>query len=189
MKRQIRHGVFETNSSSCHSLSIRNSQTNYDYDCLRKFHLADDNTIHAGFGEFGWGYDDYTDPYNKLEYALTMIVETECRNINNVEEFFESEGFTELNSLIKDRCNCDGITVTSEMDIRHYHPTKWDDKKGKYVEDYSITEFYVDHYGYIDHQSCEGYESLQDFLDDYGVSLEDFIFNDGVRLIIDNDNH
>ena len=46
----------------------------------------------------------------------------------------------------------------------------------------------IDSYcGYIDHQSC--YPSLKDFLDDWGISLERFIFDGDVELIIDNDNH
>ena len=189
MKTQIRHGVFETNSSSCHSLSIKKSRGDYKYDQLKRWVDEDDNTIHIGFGEFGWECKEYTDPFVKLEYALTMVVETECRDIKDVNEFFETDGFNEINDLIKRVCDCDGITLTSEMELRWYHPSYWDYDKKKEVTDSSITYWYINHDGYIDHQSCEGYKSLQDFLDYYGITLEEFIFDTGVELITDNDNH
>jgi len=56
---------------------------------------------------------------------------------------------------------------------------------------------YVDYFnGYIDHQSCEGFHSINDFLSGYRgayrhgtLSLEDFLLNRNILLIIDNDNH
>ena len=53
MKKQIRRGVFETNSSSMHSLSIHRMgiYTPIKYDDIQD----DDNMLHIEFGEFGWG--------------------------------------------------------------------------------------------------------------------------------------
>ena len=42
-----------------------------------------------------------------------------------------------------------------------------------------------DWYGYVDHQS---YMSIPEFLEEYNVSIEDFIFGK-YEMIIDNDNH
>ena len=162
MKRQIRRGVFETNSSSCHSLSIENIRNNCDYDQLKKYVNDYDNTIHVGFGEFGWEQECYIDAFTKLEYALTMIVQTECGNVKDVEDFYETDGFVELNELIKSRCHCDGITLTSKMELVEYHPNVWVEEKKRWLEDYDVTDFYINHEGYIDHQS-RYYKSLQDF--------------------------
>lgn len=66
----IRRNVFETNSSSSHSISIKSNSgeltPNYIY-------IDEDNIMHTEFGEFGWGYETYTDQSNKLSYVVTMM--------------------------------------------------------------------------------------------------------------------
>ena len=171
MKRTIRRGVFETNSSSTHSVTIREDIPS---PALK---VEDDNKVHAEFDEFGWEWEHYFTAKSKLSYALTMVVETECkrREDNTIPNFFETEGFKAINDLIKEKCKCDGVTVDSEIKVvRHMR------EDGEYT--------YIDHDGYIDHQSCEDYNSLQDFLDTYGVTLEQFIFDEHVILNTGNDN-
>ena len=114
-----------------------------------------------------------------------MIIETEgVRNryneeweyvIKSVDDFYNNKSFKEIERIVKDHCNCDGIELDSEISYKQscYKPESW----------------YVVHDGYIYHQSCEEYICLQDFLDDYGTNIEDFIFNENVVLITDNDNH
>jgi len=63
MKRQIRHNVFETNSSSTHSIVITRSNEN----------LSIPKTMKANFGEFGWECATYADPEDKLSYLYTGI--------------------------------------------------------------------------------------------------------------------
>lgn len=164
MKKKIRYGVYETNSSSCHSLVISKHK-------IMNFVLPKpdgDGYLHMTFGEFGWHEARYNDPITKLSYALTMVAMTHMKEFNNKEEFYELDDFKMINNIIKDKIDdCDGIEIDEE-------------------------EFKDDWYGvngYIDHQSCENYSCLQDFLNDYDVSLEDFIFNADVILITDNDNH
>lgn len=62
MKRQVRRMVFETNSSSTHSLSIVGSEI-FEYK----------NPLHLYYGEFGWGYDLLNTPSEIASYALTMF--------------------------------------------------------------------------------------------------------------------
>ena len=152
MKRQVRYGVFETNSSSCHSISIRDLEP----------------TLLIEFGEFGWGYEEYNDMLTKLKYILTMAAET---NIywKTKEEFLETEDFIKINDLIK--------TETPYRGGIEFNDSQFPGEQYNRIN------------GYIDHQSYEGYKNIQDFLDDYGVTLYDFIFNPEVVLIIDNDNH
>ena len=176
MKKQIRRGVFETNSSSLHSLSIHRMgiYTPIKYDDIQD----DDNMLHIKFGEFGWEYEKYSDSYHKLQYALTMVLETDARGAVCADDFYNTEGFKEINELIKEKFNCDGIVIEDRFETNSYYRATWDDE---YV--------YLSCDGYIDHQSCEDYSSLQDFLNSYGITLEDFIFDPGIELIIDNDNH
>lgn len=171
--KQIRRSVFETNSSSMHSVAIKCKGHMYDESCL----LVDvDDYVHVRFGEFGWEIESYIDAYSKLQYIVTMLVETEGRNITSVEDLFETDGFKLINNAIADYCHCNGIWIDEEMKMKFY---EWDGRK----------HWYLDHEGYIDHQSHEDYRSVQDFLDDYGVNITDFIFNSAVIVHTDNDNH
>lgn len=163
--RQIRNGVFETNSSSMHSLSIKKGGT---YGTL----LVDEyeNKVITCFGEFGWGYDCYRDPANKLSYLVTMLVETNG-NCYSIEELCETEEFQEINSVVAEYCNCDGVLIDEKIEQVNYN--------GEYYE-------WNEHSGYIDHQSVM---NIHDLLNCYDCTIEEFIFNEGVMLIIDNDNH
>ena len=145
MKRQIRRGVYETNSSSCHALSVAKlGVTEY-------LHVDEyENKVVVEYGEFGWAYDEITDPETKLSYLITMLHEYCDGNI------YESDEFQGISDIVAERCECDGIKVDE------------------------------DSYGYVDHQSVEKIDDLMSY---YGCTIEEFIFDKGVTLIIDNDNH
>jgi len=141
MKRQVRRNVFETNSSSMHSLSIaKRGVTEYLHvdECTNK--------VVTEFGEFGWGYDEYNDPETKLSYLVTMIGES--HNCYSIKEIYET------NDVVSARCECDGIEIKN-----------------------------VD--GYIDHQSIDTIDGL---MKEYDCTIEEFIFDKGITLVIDNDN-
>lgn len=172
MKKKIRHEMFDSNSSSLHSLSIKKPEKlNYKTLVPDEF----DNFVHIPFGEFGWEIEDYNSAYSKLSYILTMIYEIE--HPNNEKDFYEAEDFKTVDELIKEKLHCNGVVVEDNFELRAYEG--YNGQPVSYME--------ID--GYIDHQSYEDYESIQDFLDEYGVSLEDFIFNQNVVLHTDNDNH
>lgn len=166
--KTIRNNVFETNSSSSHSLCIGvNNELSPSYLLIDDV----DNCIHIEFGEFGWGYETITNQYDKLSYLVTMLVETEGNSCKSMIDLRNTEGFQSIEKVIKEYCECDGLIIDSDV-----HPATWN-------------ENYLDHDGYIDHQSCEDYHTLQDFLDNLGITVEQFIFNSDIKLIIDNDNH
>ena len=184
MKKQIRSGLWETNSSSSHTVYLTSENMQEDISELNKY-IQDDGYLHIKFGKFGWEIKNYTDAYTKLQYALTMVVETECRYrpIQTEGEsivFEETEGFKAIDSLIARVLDCAGVIVDSNMEVSIY-------------EDYwnkGTTMIGITHDGYIDHQSStDDYNSLQDFLDYYDISLETFIFDSNVVLHTDNDNY
>lgn len=167
VKINIRKGCFETNSSSMHSVCISKNETEFSTIKVE----VGDNMVHVPFGQFGWEVKEYRDPYTKLQYALTMVLETE--SIKSEEDFYNSEGFKAINEVVESHLNCDGVIVDDKFDTGRYG-----------------IDTYIDTEGYIDHQSSvDSYKSLQDFLDENGISLEDFIFNTKVILKTDNDNH
>ena len=61
MKIKIRKNVFETNSSSTHSMCITNN-VNYEHPTYVLFQ----------FGDFGWEYNILKNPFNKASYLFTL---------------------------------------------------------------------------------------------------------------------
>ena len=174
--KQIRRNVFETNSSSTHSVCISSNYNKYfDSNSLNAF-IDYDNKVHVRFGEFGWEIEDYNSPYDKLQYIVTMLVETEGNNVSCVDDLFETDGFKLINDAVADYCHCDGIWIDENMEMDSY---TWNGN----------THYYIEHEGYIDHQSCEDYNSVQDFLDYYDLDITQFIFDGDVIVHTDNDNY
>lgn len=163
MKRVIRNSMFETNSSSCHTVTIRGSREfiNYRFDPV----------IEISLGEYEWNGYPCDDFKTKLEYAMSMVLHTEYPGFNHYDEDFVVdqsvlEGLDGYNTLIKairKHGDCDAIIINR-----------------------CNGDMYP--YGYIDHQSYEDYDSLSDFLNDWNVDAETFLFDDGVVVWINNDN-
>lgn len=63
MTHLIRNRVFETNSSSCHSVSVQYG------DVLEGLTPDKNNEIVVYPGEFGWGVEEFTDPLTKIAYC------------------------------------------------------------------------------------------------------------------------
>ena len=83
MKQAIRRGVFETNSSSTHTICI-----NKDF----KWPLRE-NSIKFGTGEFGWEFEEYYDICSKAEYLHEAIISAS----NDEKEYEELKAeFTKL---------------------------------------------------------------------------------------------
>lgn len=76
MKRQIRNNVFETNSSSTHSIAIS------------KKPVVIGKSIHFGIGEFGWE----NDCVDTADYLYTAILEQDNRDdlLNRLKEILNS---------------------------------------------------------------------------------------------------
>lgn len=66
----VRRRVFETNSSSVHTLAI--AKTDHLND---KLFVDQEGVCRIFFGEFGWGPDVYYDAASKASYCLTAATE------------------------------------------------------------------------------------------------------------------
>lgn len=169
--KQIRKGVFETNSSSVHSLSISGADR-----------LSHVNRVSGSFGEFGWGYERLNTVEDRLSYLLTDIArkyddyKEKKRDILK-ERFLSDKHYRWANEMVKEFT---GNEV--EMDWDYFYSSSWSP------------------FGYIDHQSISDMETSEDhscilkefFSDDEMVfkeNMKDFVFNNKYQLIIDNDNH
>ncbi len=176
----IRKNVFETNSSSSHSLSIkRNRSGKYDYNIP----LQKNGNCPIIFGrdyDFGWGDAVYCDTYAKLNYLACMAFE--CHNhlmykigrepLSNLDDVLKIKDMKKLSSVLKK--NIKGFTglVINSVDFSRYRMSP---------QSLYLLES-------IDHQSWEDYKNIDEFLKKYNISLENFLFNPAVKLIIGNDN-
>ena len=81
--KTVRIGVFETNSSSCHSISI--DKNYFDKNTCDIYNYIKDGSLIIELGEFGWGYDESNSSYVKASYILTMCHETnDMTNMSNI---------------------------------------------------------------------------------------------------------
>jgi len=165
MKRVMRDNVWETNSSSMHTVTVRGKRNINN-------HYRINDIIEVYLDEYGWDGDPCDDFMSKLAYAMSMVLHTEYPSFNHYDEDFivdqeileELPGYQLLINAIREHGYCERIVIKRRDGA--YYP-----------------------YGYIDHQSFEDYSSLQDFLDDWHVDAETLLFDDNVTIWIDNDNH
>lgn len=189
--RQIRKTIFETNSSSTHSVTMASGKlvNTIDYCQLDNYVDPADHYIHMTFGEFGWEEMEYTDALTKLQYLLNMILETNKvssinpNGIKTLEDFYNCDDFLLLESIVAENVkDCKGINIFDDDIEAHSYDSV--DNDGN-----NCINYYLTYNGYIDHQSCEGYKCLADFLNEWDTTVEDFIFDKNVVLVTDNDNH
>lgn len=82
MKKQIRQNVFETNSSSTHSICI-----------AKNAELIIPKKLHFSFGEFGWEYDTLNSAGRKADYLYTGLFANErISDIKKVGEILKAKG-------------------------------------------------------------------------------------------------
>ena len=163
----IRNSVWETNSSSSHTVSIRGKKniTKYAF-------VGDSKSLGIHLDEYGWSGPDCDDFMSKLEYAMCMVLMTEYPDFR----YWDEHGFTVNQTVLE---SLDGYQLLLSA-VR----TQFPDCKEIVIK--KNDGYYP--YGYIDHQSCENYSSLRDFLEDWNLTAERYLFDYGVVVHIDNDN-
>lgn len=105
MKRQIRNGVFETNSSSVHSLV-------YSKDGLEpsKFRKYKDGLIRVDFGQFGKEYALYNSQYDKLSYLMTLLSYMH----HDLDSIYESYDFDLIKNAVCKHTGAKGIKILNK---------------------------------------------------------------------------
>ena len=108
MNRKIRKDVFETNSSSVHTLVISN-----DGREPSKFKLNKEGEIEIDFGTFGKNYDIFNSQYEKLSYLITCLYYT-SRGFD-VKSIYDNYEFTKIKDAIMDYVpDCTGIKILGQ---------------------------------------------------------------------------
>lgn len=167
--RLVRNGVFETNSSSAHSLAYKNTVLrDYDYKpskdlCLsikelrltkkpKEYEMYSYMSLY--FDEYGWGYDVLRSPAEKLSYLMSSVYQYKTWGVVKGDQFFKQV-----------------IQWLSELDIVVELPEEY----GESSE--------VD--AYVDHQSWnvvtkDMFQTKEDLLT--------YLFNNDIVIYIENDN-
>lgn len=131
MGKLIRHGVFETNSSSTHSLVI---DRNGDYTSITP---DDNNEIVIKPEDFGWQFEAYQDPKDKLAYLFIYVrewVETETRK--NVYHNMITE-------MVKEHTGASRVYLASETDGYIDHQSVEDGQLEPYFRDPQLLKDFV----------------------------------------------
>lgn len=160
MTVQIRRNVFETNSSSSHSVSYSKPQhgAEMDFDAIQK--EIGNRTYGVQFDGFGWGITTLWSFEEKLAYVLTTI----AVGLDNARELAESQTYKWLADMLRE-------TVNIQLEIPNPDLTDMG---------------YIDHQsqGMLDD---EGYWGNTE--GEFKSNVCTLLFSDHIGILIDNDNH
>lgn len=112
MKRKIRNSVFETNSSSMHSLSY----TKYKELEKSTLEIDEDGYIHVELGDYTDIKKDLVTQKEKLAFVISYMNEELYYGKNDYtypteEEFNEYGPYVKLKEMICDYTGCKGIVI------------------------------------------------------------------------------
>lgn len=107
-KKQIRSNVFETNSSSSHSLTLSQEAlvpAPFPPQVLRRGY------VDISLGEFGWEWQRYYDPIAKLSYLATQVtdghVPEDCPDNTDVSTYEHNQELQMLGQVVKEHTGCE----------------------------------------------------------------------------------
>lgn len=195
MPTNIRESVFETNSSSTHTVVLRNDIAYHynEYLCFPVDLNEDKILIHIR--TYGWEHDWLCFPIEKVAYLISYAAENcmhelwrdeqfHAKYIEPIEDWDQKEQFIlgEINRRLNDIPNDSDSQCWKDLYELIDLVKQYNDCKAPEVK------LECDRYGYgVDHQS--NYGTIEKFLSFNNVdSLRDFIFNDQYWLRISNDN-
>ena len=157
--KTIRYNIFETNSSSSHSITISKDLTT----TLDSMSLDSKGVLHVYPGEFRWGEDTFTDPETKASYCYTWA------KINE-----DPSKMAMLGTVLKKQ--------TGAKKVMFHELTEYEEEL---QEDQELTKDDLSGFGgQIDHQSSDVAEEA--FTS--SKKLKQFIFNPKSILHISSDN-
>ena len=106
--KQIRRNVFESNSSSVHTLQISKDGLEPS-----KLELNKDGNIEIEFGEFGKEYMIYDTQYEKLQYLISFIAYN-YSYYYDLDNLYENYDYSEVRDAICEYTGANDIVVVGE---------------------------------------------------------------------------
>ena len=155
---QIRQGVFETNSSSTHAISIMA----YDKD---KCNIPNTVTFSTD-QDFGWEFEKYTDYISKAAYIWTTLCSRYCY-LKDEKRLLDCKH--RLTKILQD-AGVENVLFAENS----YEDTPWGD------EPYLGLDGYVDHYSDLN-------DMVDEMMNDPEMLLS-YLFDDRSTVATGNDN-
>lgn len=216
MRVQVRRGLWETNSSSAHTICVTKNYGRMTQQEIRdEFYLLNNIlTVSSDNHTFGWGFEILRGFRSKLKYALASYC-GDCHTLKSYDKS-EEEFLKVFRPLLLELVGVDDVDVTPDSrDFNIYSDTITEDE---YQSVNTYEEVPYDDLIYIHDRDIETYPYsgtcksgrkmekvwfdvmdfggidhqsaglLQGFLKKYNISLEDFLVRKDIVVIIDNDN-
>lgn len=159
----VRWGVFETNSSSTHSVAMYLWPKEY-----QKLYLHDDGKYHVKFRNFDGRCEHIQDLSDKIAFLLQLSMQGQ-----GVYNYLDS--------------SAEPSELEEDYEILLDLPLYKEIQSALMQYDSACKGLVVDRLmGTIDHQTATEYYRGEDFLEDQRISLRDFLFGNTV-LIADHD--
>ena len=200
--RAVRRGIFETNSSSMHSIVVTNQDSVLEKELRREGHYFGLNNLLSFYlsddMDFGrYPFEILVSFKDKLRYAFASLLPYDDAESSDI--------YKELIEIAKDYYDCSGVEFPKEAKSAYFDSVtgeevslfsidKFDDSVGYYAytkkdgskgyADKCIVQ--VNCYGSVDHQSSG---MLARFLEVEGVSVKEFLENSKYIVIIDGDEY
>lgn len=167
IKRIVRANLPETNSSSSHSVVICTDPKYLVKPGDSEFNLTlrDDGVLYIkNRGEdFGWEYERYNDPMEKLWYVCGILFGNYSNN-------------HKLRKLFKEML----MSYTGATDVIF----EWEENRKNHPEDYDSDDYYSSDAPCIDHNSSDIFDEIVESKE----TIKNFIFNNKSWLFLGNDN-
>ena len=162
----IRDSIFETNSSSCHSIVYSEKYKNSDSKESIKYHIYNDVlTVTPPDIGYHWNPELLFTCYDKLCYLICFV----------------ADGIYSSDALNEELKNRDGKIPNIELLF-----TAVDLIKEKYNLDDVIIEYESNSIPSIDHQSAGSDSFFNDKITENNMS--DYLFDSSYIVVVDNDN-
>ena len=175
MKRQIRRGVFETNSSSTHSVSIYNKENLQYSDIPKDSEVVLNDTYHYG--------TDIFDELGKLNYIVTMLASI-CDRRMDYDELEIEKSFDAMVSLDWFKWLAEVVKEESNTEIIFECPTYRSGEKKTYFPYYNTT---YDEDDSIDDILTDNDDEVLINREKYKERIRDIIYNRNI-VIEDKEN-
>lgn len=157
--KQVRLGVFETNSSSSHSISI-----------MKKGSVPDAQSLENQFWTYNGVLEEWGDDIEFGRTPFQVLTTPRERMRYAIASYATEDKFMDIEEII-----CRRVPTVKEIKLPEcdrWHHNYSDDN----------TRFY----GYVDHESMD---VLPNFLNTHGITLEDFIFDNRYIVWVDGDEY
>lgn len=159
---KTRYGVFETNSSSTHSLTLSPTMENMVKSPVSDYEIKN-GFVEIRPSDYGWEVESYSNIHDKASYLyVDAMTGEDSSNVDPNDDFYRNRNF-KLKMIVDAFKEYTGLDVKFKTSSDKYNP-----------------------FGYIDHQS---HGLCNEVFEEGTNGVIRFIFSENSYFQTDNDNH